>query len=253
MSEQSNQFPKIPPISTTETYLLECSRSNSLIDKSKYRLQGGEDNAQWINSTDNFVIKRGDQISIEMVALNLAQTTTPMEFTGENVVLEGAETKEYVDNKVLLEIGYYINNNQSYTNNLPFALKNGINDKIDPDATSFPPQPFGINRQNIVPMADSTAITSADVGTYPGYGMGFGYKHNDVVAGLEDFNIFQEPNINAASFLNSYRIVGFTEEDYITPLPNPLPAGTNAYSVILERVTFYGIFQIGKIADMRTA
>ena len=247
MSEQSNQFPKIPPISTTETYLLECSRSNSLIDKSKYRLQGGEDNAQWINSTDNFVIKRGDQISIEMVALNLAQTTTPMEFTGENVVLEGAETKEYVDNKVLLEIGYYINNNQSYTNNLPFALKNGINDKIDPDATSFPPQPFGINRQNIVPMADSTAITSADVGTYPGYGMGFGYKHNDVVAGLEDFNIFQEPNINAASFLNSYRIVGFTEEDYITPLPNPLPAGTNAYSVILERD------QVGAVAAIPPA
>ena len=115
MSSNSNQLPSIPPISTTETFLLECSRSNSLIDKSKYKKQGGENNATWINSTSNFQIRKNDQISIEMVALNLAQTTTPMEFTGEDVILEGADIKQYIDNKVILEIGYYINNNQSYT------------------------------------------------------------------------------------------------------------------------------------------
>ena len=236
MSEESNQLPKIPPISTTETFLLECSRSNSLIDKSQYKLQGGETNATWINATDNFRIKTGDQISIEMVALNLAQTTTPMEFTGQNVVLEGAETKNYVDNKVLLEIGYYINNNQSYSNNLPLRVEVGINDQIDP---ALPPvfPAFPITRQNIFPMADATAITEADNGTYPGYGMGFGHKYNNVIilgAG-EGVDVFQYPNIDAASYLNSFRVVGFTDQDYITPFPMPLTSADNAYSVILER------------------
>ena len=234
----SNQFPSIPPISTTTTTLLECSRSNSIIDRSN-KVQGGEENASWINSTSNFQIKKGDQISIEMIALNLAQTTTPMEFTGENVILEGAETKEYVDNKVILEIGYYINNNQSYSNNLPFTLAQGINDQVDLPALASTATPSGaVNRQNIFPKADLVGTTT-DRGIYPGFGMGFGYKYNDSQAlGALNESAFQYPTIDAGAYLNSYRIVGFTGEDYITMIPIvagvALPPTTNAWSVILE-------------------
>lgn len=234
MNEASNQIPKMPPIQTTETFLLECSRSNSIIDKSAYKLQEGESNATWINSTDNFRIMKGDQISVEMIALNQAQTTTPMEFTGENVVLEGATVKPYVDNKVLLEVGYYVNNNQTYTNNLPFYLKQGINNITVP-ATILDPE-RGLNVQKIVPFPDATAITESDDGMYPGYGMGFGHKFNDtILVDAEFVSAFQRPNIDIASHRNSYRIVCFTANDYITVLPNTLPAGTNAYSVVLER------------------
>ena len=232
MSKSSNQFPAIPPIQTTETFLLECSRSNSLIDKSQYKLQGGETNATWINSTSNFEIKKGDQISIEMVALNLAQTTTPMEFTGQNVILEGADEKKYVDNKVLLEIGYYINNNQSYTNNLPFYLSSAINDVIDSTSAGYS---FGVNRQNIFPMPDPLS-PQADFGVYPGYGMGFGSKYATMaVIGGQPTSTFQYPNTGTLSYSYSYRIVGFTDQDYVTPLPMPLAVGANPYSVILER------------------
>ena len=239
MSSKSNQFPSIPPISTTETFLLECSRSNSLIDKSQYKVQGGETNATWINSTDNFQIMKGDQISIEMIALNLAQTTTPMEFTGENIILEGADEKEYVDNKVILEIGYYINNNQSYSNNLPFTLAQGINDQVDLPALHSPQTPSGaVNRQNIFPKTDLVGTTT-DKGVYPGFGMGFGYKYNDSQAlGALNQSAFQYPTIDAGAYLNSYRIVAFTGSDYTTIIPIvagvALPPATNAWSVILE-------------------
>ena len=243
MSRSSNQFPTLPPISTTETFLLECSRSNSLIDKNQYKVQGGETNASWLNSTDNFTIKKGDQISVEMVALNLAQTTTPMEFTGENIILEGADQKEYVDNKVILEIGYYINNNQSYSNNLPFTLAQGINNQVDAALHSTATPSGAINRQNIFPKADLIGVTT-DKGIYPGFGMGFGHKYNETMAlpfPLLNRNAFQYPTINAGAYLNSYRIVAFTGSDYTTVIPIvagvALPAGTNAWSVILEHST----------------
>jgi len=243
MSANSKQFPQLPPISTTETYLLECSRSNSLIDKTN-NLQDGEKNSTWLNSTDNFQVKKGDQISIEMIALNLAQTTTPIEFTGENIILEGAEKKEYVDNKILLEIGYYINNNQTYSNNLPFTLAMGINNEKDVALSSAETPSGAVNRQNIFPKPDIIANTT-DKGVYPGFGMGFGYRYNDSQAIqwtipplppiLFNTEVFQYPQINANSYSNSYRVVAFTGEDYSTILPLPLPVGSNAYSVILER------------------
>jgi len=251
MNEASNQIPKMPPIQTTETFLLECSRSNSIIDKSAFKLQEGESNATWINSSSNFQVRKGDMISIEMIALNLAQTTTPMEFTGENVVLEGANTKPYVDNKVLLEIGYYINNNQTYTNNLPFFLSNGINDMITP--AGLPEPVRAVNAQKILPFPDSTAITEADDGLYPGYGMGFGCKFNNTILVAGAFvSAFQRPNVNVESHANSFRIVCFTANDYSTVLPNPLPAGTNAYSVVLERYSVAEVVPIPAAQPSKT-
>ena len=219
MAQSSGQnIPMAPPsISTTETFLLECSRSNSLIDRDN--IEDGDENASWINQTGNFQVKKGDQISIEMVALNLASTQTPIEFSGYNVILPGNQTKPYVDNRVVLEVGYYINNNQTYTNNLPLYLSKPVNGVASQQNIEIQAKP------DLDPLVDSE-------GVYPGFGMGFGYKYND----LNAFNTtkFQSPKDD---YTLSYRIKAVTINDsYDTLFVGPvLPANTLIYSIILER------------------
>tara|TARA_R110000765_G_scaffold5877_3_gene18371 strand:+ start:4121 stop:6541 length:2421 start_codon:yes stop_codon:yes gene_type:complete len=100
----------------TETYLIECSRENSAIN-----IEDDDDtNGSWANETD-FVIKRGDRISVEMVCANIrgSGTSAPtIEFSGQNVVVNG-QTKPYCDTKVLLEVFFYMNNNNTYSVGLP--------------------------------------------------------------------------------------------------------------------------------------
>ena len=106
----------------TETYLIECSRENSAIN-----VEDDDDtNGSWSNETD-FVIKRGDKISVEMVCANIrgSGTAAPtIEFSGQNVVVNG-ETKSYCDTKVLLEVFFYMNNNNTYSVGLPLIHPNG--------------------------------------------------------------------------------------------------------------------------------
>ena len=93
----------------TETYLIECSRENSAIN-----IEDDDDtNGSWSNETD-FVLKRGDRLSVEMVCANIrgSGTSAPtIEFSGQNVVVNG-QTKEYCDTKVLLEVFFYMNKKQ---------------------------------------------------------------------------------------------------------------------------------------------
>ena len=100
----------------TETYLIECSRENSAINID----DDDETNGSWANETD-FVIKRGDRISVEMVCANIrgSGTAAPtIEFSGQNVVVNG-DTKKYCDTKVLLEVFFYMNNNNTYSVGMP--------------------------------------------------------------------------------------------------------------------------------------
>lgn len=100
----------------TTTYLIECSRENSAININ----DDNDTNGSWSNETD-FVIKRGDRISVEMVCANIrgSGTSAPtIEFSGQNVVVNG-ETKPYCDTKVLLEVFFYMNNNNTYSVGLP--------------------------------------------------------------------------------------------------------------------------------------
>ena len=100
----------------TETYLIECSRENSAIN-----IDDDDDtNGSWSNETD-FVIKRGDRISVEMVCANIrgSGTSAPtIEFSGQNVVVNG-RTKNYCDTKVLIEVFFYMNNNNTYSVGMP--------------------------------------------------------------------------------------------------------------------------------------
>ena len=111
----------------TETYLIECSRENSVINQTNNE----NTNGAWSNETD-FVIKRGDKISVEMVCANIRGSGTgapTIEFSGQNVVVNG-QTKQYCDTKILLEVFFYMNNNNTYSVGLPLIHPyGGINGK----------------------------------------------------------------------------------------------------------------------------
>jgi len=219
MNTQQNPPPPIPQISTTETYLFECSRSNSIQDQSIATSDTGEENAIWSNKAGNFQIRKGDNISIEMAALNVPQTNNPMEFSGYNVILEGGVIKPYVDNRVILEIGYYIQNNQSYSCNLPLTFKEDINSIAGYNKITVNPEP-------------SVLAAGGDNGIYSGIGMGFGHKFETYDGA--GFKQFQTPNVDNESYLNSYRVFCVTGDDYVTPLISPVPAFTRIYSIVLE-------------------
>ena len=108
MAENNSTF------QNTETFLIECSRANSLVDSN----DGADFNAKWLTST-NFNLRRGDQVSVEMMALNAkgAGGGNVIEFTGDNVSIDGKD-KPYCDNKVLLEVFFYLNNNNTWNDSI---------------------------------------------------------------------------------------------------------------------------------------
>lgn len=113
---------QVQPFTATETFLIEASRSNSLIDNN----DGGDFNAKWTNAA-NFNLRRGDRISVEMCAFNAANAgggVPTIELTGEKAKSNG-ETKAYCDNKVLLEIFFYLNNNNTYSVGFPAKFPTG--------------------------------------------------------------------------------------------------------------------------------
>ncbi len=100
----------------TETYLIECSRENSVINRNNDE----NTNGAWANETE-FNLKTGDRVSVEMVSANIQGSGTgapTIEFSGQNVVVNGEE-KKYCDTKVLLEVFFYMNNNNTYSVGLP--------------------------------------------------------------------------------------------------------------------------------------
>ena len=105
----------------TQTFLIEASRGDSIIDNK----DNNDYNSKWSTET-SFQLKRGDTVSVEMVALNAqnAGSSQTIEFTGEKVIVDG-EKKKYCDNKVLLEVFYYINNNNTYSVGLPLIHPQG--------------------------------------------------------------------------------------------------------------------------------
>ena len=123
MAENNSTF------QNTETFLIECSRANSLVDSN----DGADFNAKWLTST-NFNLRRGDQVSVEMMALNAkgAGGGNVIEFTGDNVSIDGKD-KPYCDNKVLLEVFFYLNNNNTYNVGLPL-----IHPQFSFDGSTYP-------------------------------------------------------------------------------------------------------------------
>lgn len=159
----------------TETYLIECSRENSAIN-----IDDDDDtNGSWANETD-FVIKRGDRISVEMVCANIrgSGTAAPtIEFSGQNVVVNG-ETKNYCDTKVLLEVFFYMNNNNTYSVGMPLIHPfGGINGQGTSGNYDNLVTPINLNPR--IPMGNVTNQTY----NYREVNMGEGYVYPNVEFG----------------------------------------------------------------------
>jgi hypothetical protein len=111
--------------SLQQPYFLECNRNNSTI------LSGNANyNAIWSSDISPFQLLPGDQVSVSSVAIEASSIGTPdtIEFTGEPVKVNNVP-KEYVDNKVVLEIGFYLlNANGSHTCVLPLKFPSAYKD-----------------------------------------------------------------------------------------------------------------------------
>ena len=97
-------------IPSFETILVQCNRTNSIVDNDNPDLNG-----QWTTSLDTagLELKKGDVISVENVCLNLplANPDQAMEFRN-GFALKDGQPMQYAENKILVEFGYTMNNNK---------------------------------------------------------------------------------------------------------------------------------------------
>ena len=106
-------------IEGTQSFLIECNRGNSVIDANAPQDQNGK----WTNKID-IQLKRGDKVSVEAMMIEstgAGNQTQTIEFTGENLV-EGDNVLPYVDNKVVLEFGFYMSNTAAKCVSLPLCF-----------------------------------------------------------------------------------------------------------------------------------
>ena len=112
-------------IPSYETILVQCNRTNSIVDNDDPDLNG-----QWVTSLDTggLELKKGDVVSVENVCLNLplANPDQAMEFRN-GFALKDGQQMEYAENKNLIEFGYTMNNNKppvggGYTCCLTFSI-----------------------------------------------------------------------------------------------------------------------------------
>ena len=153
----------------TETFLIECSRERSLIN-----IEDNENtNGSWSNQTD-MLLKRGDKISVEMVCANIRGSGTgapTIEFSGQNVVVNG-ENKLYCDTKCLLEVFFYMNNNNTYSVGLPLLHpRGGLNGAGGTGGVGYQNTVMPTNLNPRIPYGQTTN----QVNNYRELNEGFGY------------------------------------------------------------------------------
>ncbi len=101
--------------SMTENIVIELDRQNSLLVQS----DGieAENKSSWINMISPIDLKVGDNISLQNSIINIrGANSESIEITGEQI-----KGSKFTDNFVLLQVGFYINNN--YSNNVPLPFK----------------------------------------------------------------------------------------------------------------------------------
>lgn len=218
----------------TQTFLIECNRSQSKIDKSAAEDQ----NARWTCQT-NFNLKVGDRVGVESCILDAAQSSTnqTIEFTKENV-----KDHAYSDNRVVIEFGFYISGNQRYSTLLPFKTKHhymGKEPRAGNDAYAYPQlagntvttQQCGVNSPQMPPLQQH--IPANSVGFQ--HSMGKQYDVFGFVASATDTSphLFF-PTLNPADSATCDFIVISQFDDLIVNLANgdaghPTPGSMNLY------------------------
>ena len=107
-----------------QTFLIECNRGSSQIDATAPT----SNNAKWTSKTD-FQFKRGDRVGVEAIMIEstgAGSSQQTIEFSGDNVK-KGGTIEDWTDNVIILEFGFYLNNNGTTTINLPVKFPNNIN------------------------------------------------------------------------------------------------------------------------------
>lgn len=94
--------------------ILECNRINSIRVQSS-----GEDvdnKASWYNKTAPTILRRGDNINLENVLINVAGAdTNSIQFNGD----DATNTNPIQDNFMLMNVGFYVNDNRTNNAVLP--------------------------------------------------------------------------------------------------------------------------------------
>ena len=108
----------------TQTFLIECNRGNSEIDANAPT----SNNGKWTTKTD-FEFKRGDRVGVSAIMIEstgAGSQQQTIEFSGENVI-SGEKILNWTDDVVVLEFGFYVNNNAETTINLPLEFAHNYN------------------------------------------------------------------------------------------------------------------------------
>ena len=193
----------------TNTYLLECSRENSRINQD----DNESTNGSWSNET-SMVIKRGDRISVEMVCANIRGSGTgapTIEFSGQNIVENGVQ-KPYCDTKVLIEVFFTQNNNNTYSVGLPLIHPNGGINGPQYNAGTTPPSIAGFPNLvmpfNLNPRVPSGQITN-QVNNYREINESIGYvKAGNLVAPGPGTPIVPTVDVHSSYSIYQYRVSG---------------------------------------------
>ncbi len=109
----------------TQTFIVECARINSV------RVNGdeGEDannTSSWINKTKGFLLKKGDQVSLQNAIINIrGANSNSIEYSGAEI----SPTNSLQDNFIYVEVGYFLGNNATNSVRLPVSYTTGNGDK----------------------------------------------------------------------------------------------------------------------------
>lgn len=197
----------------TQSYLIECNRATSKIDKDVPRNQ----NARW-TTPSNFQLKRGDKVSVETLVVEGGESSTnaTIEFTRQQV-----RGKAYCDSKVVFEFGFYINNNSRYNTLAPFRVNWKYGAKGYGEAGNL--QQCATNSPQMPPLQ----------GHIPGASVGFSHrraKQYDVCLYLDpEGQSEQSVNLATHPLLTQIKYIAISHNAYqllwggVGPTP-PLPA-----------------------------
>ena len=102
------------------TFLIDCSRKQSNSYKASLRGKPppATTRSSWMNKANGFMIKRGDHISVEAMALNSeGAAANTIELNPNNI-----QGKRYCGTKVILSIGFALGNTGRYNLSLPAKI-----------------------------------------------------------------------------------------------------------------------------------
>ncbi len=148
---------------TTQTHIIECNRATSSIDTNTTAP------AKW-SSQCSISLKAGDKIAVEAAVINstgASSNASVLEFTGENVIIDGEE-QEYTDNLVVFELGFYMQNDSTKCLNLPVRLPYALGANESYKGGAYGTAPYGSSDDPywFGPNAANLQGTNTDVNTF---------------------------------------------------------------------------------------